>query len=166
MAPPIDRPTQGAAPSGALTVSIDAGYRVVSVNVFKNDEVRRPESLDRSFRAAYTAAVSARLAGRPERPVRTVRPTPVRPRVTFTRPTPEMLQRHRIRTESPRTRLPGTPGEVTGVSNNDCVSVTLDPAQPIGRIVADPGWLANAGLSSIASAITEAFQHAYDRRDH
>jgi hypothetical protein len=164
--PPQDRSSQGAAPSGALTVSIDDAYRVVGVNVFQHDEIRRPESLDLSFRAAYTAAVRARVAERPERPVRAVRPTAVGARLTFTRPTPEMLQRHRIRTESPRTRAPGAPGEVTGASDNDCVHVTLDPAQPIGRIVADPGWLANARLSSIASSITEAFQHAYDRRDH
>ena len=164
-----DGPTEGTDPTGALTVTIDPTNRVVDARVEEATAVRTPEGLAEAFAAAYATAVAARL--RQRRGSRAPRPEGHRPvavatRPVFRRPTPEQLERHRVRQESATRTRRGHPGEVEGVSGNDCVHVTLAPAQPTGTVTADRGWLANARTTNIASALVEAFTDAYDKRDH
>ena len=163
------RPSEGSDPSGAVSVTIDASYRVSDVRVVDRPEARTPDGLAQAVAGAYEAAMAARLerlrALRPPRPAGE-RPVPVATLLTVRRPTAEDLTRHRIRKESPTLPQHGDPGEVTGVSRNDCVHVTLPPAQPRGTVTADPGWLANAQTANIASALVEAFTDAYRQRDH
>lgn len=53
----------------------------------------------------------------------------------------------------------------TGASDNDCVHVRLDPASARGRLDdIDAGWLSQTTPDRLASAITEAFTHAYEKR--
>ena len=162
-----DEPADGTDPSGAVTVTIDPTNRVTAVRLSNDERIRTSAGLAEAFESAYSAALANRLkrsrAARPPRPA--TRPRAVATRPVFRRPTPEQLQRHRIRTETPRTAARSSPGQVVGVSANDCVQVTLAPAQSSGTVVADPGWLANASPSNIASAITEAFHAAYVERD-
>lgn len=152
----------------AATVTIDEAYRVVAVRLVEDEKIRSPEGLAETFAAAYTAALRAHLESmRRDRPLSTpgTRPRAVATLLTFERPTTEQLSRHRIREESrdlPRART----GDATGISTNDCVRVTLAPAQPIGPVDADRGWLAHAHLPNIAKAITEAFQAAYTEREN
>lgn len=163
-----DEPADGTDPSGAVTVTIDPTNRVTAVRVSEAEKIRTPAGLAEAFDEAYSAALAHRLASsRPARtPRSTSRPRAVATRPVFRRPTAEQLQRHRIRNETPRTTQRSSPGQVVGISANDCVQVTLAPAQTSGTVAADPGWLANAGPSNIASAITEAFNAAYAERDN
>jgi hypothetical protein len=163
-----DRPTEGTDRTGVLTVTIDPTNRVVGAQVSEGPDVRTPEGLALAFEAAYAAAVAARLQRREAREPRpeSQRPVAVATRPVFHRPTPEQLNRHRIRHESASRPRRGRPGQVEGVSGNDCVHVTLAPAQPTGTVMADRGWLANAQTVNIASALVEAFTDAYDKRDH
>ena len=154
-------------PSGSLTVTIGPTNRVRSVQIANATDLRSPGALASAVAAAYSAALTARSRRDPESPqVRRTRPRAVAVRPTFQRPSPEQLQRHRIRNESQpgERRAAGAVDE--GRSANGCVRVTLDPARSSGTVSADPGWLAHAGATSIAKAITEAFHHAYAERDH
>jgi hypothetical protein len=68
-------------------------------------------------------------------------------------------------------RLPDQPGAAStgphvGHSDNQCVTVTLDAAGPCGELGTDPGWLANAAASAVATAVQQAFAAAYEKRDH
>ncbi|MBA3781479.1 MAG: hypothetical protein H0X12_06440 [Nocardioides sp.] len=160
-------PAEGADPTGAITVTIGATRRVSAVRVSENATIRTPDGLAQTLAEAYSAALTAQLeASRRERPRRDPgqRPKPVATLPTFQRPTREQLSRHRIREES-RNIPRATPGDAVGISSNECVTVTLIPAQPVGPVTADAGWLANASLDNLASAITEAFQNAYTERD-
>lgn len=160
-------PAEGADSSGAVTIRIDGAHRLVGVRLSESANIRKPEALSQSFAEAYSAALAAQLeSARKDRPRREPgqRPRAVATEVTFQRPTLEQLSRHRVRLESrhlPRAHA----GVAMGVSSNKCVQVTLDPAQPVGEIVAEPGWLANASLDNLTRAITEAFQGAYSERD-
>ncbi len=155
--------SQGRDPSGSVAVTIGQTYRVRAVRILKVAEVRSPTALAAAFAAAHSAALKGR-SSRDERP-RTARPRAVAVRPTFRRPGRHDLERHRIRTETPRGERRATP-VIAGLSANRCVRVTLDPARSSGTVAADPGWLAQAGPSAISSAITEAFHHAYAERDN
>lgn len=156
--------------STSLRVTLDPAYRVVGVEVLRPDDVRTPERLSEAFTAAYRAAVvdetrtvaptasaSTQRAGQ--------RPAAVATLASYVPPSAELLQRHRIRTESaglPRRRHPGA---VVGRSRNECVTVELPPAATRGVLDVDAGWLAQASASHIGDAVTEAYQHAYSERD-
>ena len=160
-------PAEGVDGSGAVTVRIDGAHRVTAVRVSESANIRTPDALARTFAEAYSAALAAQLASaRPDRPKREPgqRPKPVATLPTFQRPTREQLSRHRIREESRQTARAMT-GDAVGVSSNECVQVSLAPAQPVGAVSADPGWLANASLDNLSRAVTEAFQNAYSVRD-
>lgn len=161
-----DQHGQGTSPSGAVTVTVDPRFRVTGLLLAEHDDIRRPASLARAFDAAYALAVASRSEpdGGPA-PAPGARPVAVATRPVFRRPTPEMLQRHRVREESPRRTTASHAGEVTGTSSNECVRVTLAPARPSGTVEADPGWLAHAARNQIVAAIIEAFEHAYAERD-
>lgn len=166
-APATRETADGVDPSGALTVTIDATHRVVSVRVSESVNVRTPDALARTFAEAYSAALTAQHANaRQDRPGREPgqRPKPIATLPTFQRPTREQLTRHRIREES-RHAPRASAAPAIGISSNECVEVSLAPAQPVGALTADPGWLANAALDNLARAITEAHENAYAVRD-
>ena len=43
--------------------------------------------------------------------------------------------------------------------------MTLDAGSADGTLSADPGWLANATAGQIGSAVTQAYEDAYRKRD-
>ncbi len=69
------------------------------------------------------------------------------------------------RTLSPHPTTQQEFGPTPGVSDNDCVRVTLDIASSHGVVDADAEWLANAAATNIASAVTQAYTDAYGKRD-
>ena len=162
-----DEPSMGSDRDGALTVTIDPTLRVQQVQVHSVDALRTPAQVRDAFEAAYHDALSRRLpdsddgqeAGTAERPVAR------RVRRISARPTRERLDRHQIRYRERNRPATHIRGEVTGTSQNDCVSVTLGPASPRGVLEVDPGWLATTVGSRLGGAITEAFHDAYARRD-
>lgn len=76
---------------------------------------------------------------------------------TTWRPDPDELGPHHFSYREPRADV--------GVSDNGCVTVTLDLAGPHGSLDADAGWLSTARTTRVSQAITEAFAHAYRERD-
>ena len=150
----------------SVQVTLDPPRRVAHVQVLRTEAVGTPEALDAAVTAAYRAALAAQRRtpdgrSRRERPVALATPVTLPPR------TPGSYDRHRVREASKAERASrrGTPGEVSGRSTNDCVTVTLGPASAAGRVGADPGWLRTATSSAISRAVTEAFAAAYAERD-
>lgn len=163
------QPTEGRDPSGAVSVTLDPAFRVIDVRISERPESRDPDELSRAFSTAYAVAMNThieRARGDEPPPASGARPVALAPVLTLRPPTAADLERHSIREESFTTTRRGNPGEVTGVSRNDCVHVTLPPAQPRGTITTDPGWLAHAQTANIASALVEAFADAYRQRDN
>ena len=160
-----DDPSTGQDPAGAVTVTVDAVLRVVAVDVHRADAVRDPAALRETIDAAYGAAVAARLP-RAEAVTRTGPPVARGLRLDVRRPTAEQLAAHRLRRQgaAEEPRGPRTTA-ATGVSDNDCLTVTLPPAGPRGLVDADPGWLAQAPASKIRAALVQAFAAAYTERD-
>jgi hypothetical protein len=163
-----DDPSDGNDPDNALTVTIDPTLRVVAINIHAIDKVRQPSAVTDACKAAYAAAIAARLPREePAQPDRD-QPRPVangEPIAFVTRPG-DLLNRHRSRRES-RLSAPASFGSraATGVSTNDCVTVDLPPANSSGTVTVDPGWLQNTTASNLAKAILEAFTDAYTKRD-
>jgi len=165
-----DEPSEGNDPDNALTVVIDPTLRVTAVHVHLVDKVRQPSALADAVKAAYAAAMAARLPKREstERSSRAPRSVASAAPVTIVpgQVRAEMLDRHRIRRESKLVAAaPFGFGEATGISGNECVTVTLPPASSSGAVSADPGWLQNASAANLAKAVAEAFTDAYQRRD-
>ena len=163
-----DEPASGDDPTGAVTVTVDPTDRVARVEVRSRDTIRRPEGLARAVDQAYRAAQLARIdalpgrhgsrgdlhvAGTGERPpVVAVRDVSGTGYVSTRRPSPE-------------TGRPEDFGPTSGVSDNDCVRVTLDVASSRGAVDAGADWLANATATNIGNAVTEAYADAYRKRD-
>ena len=160
-----DEPSTGTSSDGSLSVTIDPTLRVVSVQVHAVDQVRGSDALDAAVSTAYTAALAARLPAAEDRPDGSpaARPVARRVRRVSAAPTPARLNRHQSRYHQQPPLVRRTP--VTGVSDNECVTVTLGPAGPRGVVAADPGWLAQTSGPRLAVAVTEAFQDAHTRRD-
>lgn len=161
-----DQGSTGTDPERSLIVSVDPTNRVERVHVSDVERVRTPAELRSALGAAYTNALDERLAR--TRPVDTDKPRPVVARTPVrVRPvTPEMLNRHRIRTDQGGRRPTVRRWrQEFGASDNDCVTVALPPASSSGEIDADPGWLQNATAANLGVAITQAFTAAYRRRD-
>jgi hypothetical protein len=163
-----DDPSDGNDPDNALTITIDPTLRVSAVNIHAIDKVRQPSALAKACKAAYAAALAARLPRMEPGGGGRAAPRPVAnggPIAFVTRPG-DLLHRHRTRRES---RLDASPAfgsrEATGVSSNGCVAVDLPPANSFGSVTAEPGWLLNATASNLAKAVLEAFTDAYTKRD-
>jgi DNA-binding protein YbaB len=149
---------------GAISVSLDPRLRVTGVQVHSVELLRDPARLEEAVAAAYTAALSAQL------PPETAAPAlaQLRPRrhtLTVRKPTPELLDRHEIRVRDHLEPRTPRPHEVTGRSDNECVSVTLPVTGGRGRLQVDPGWLQQTNGTRLGAAITEAYAAAYARRD-
>jgi hypothetical protein len=162
-----ERPRQAASGSddtGTLTVRID------DRGLFTGIEVRTlPEQLRASdaFATAFDQALTAAHAnayppapvppdGRPVRARRVRRPerVPLRPIV-------EEAVRHR---DHAAVRSRPRPAREHGVSDNDCVTVTLDLTGPTGHVEVDQAWLPTAATAKIAAAVEQAFAAAYQER--
>ena len=172
-----DRPVTGRDETGTLLVTVDPTRRIVGVSSGRLDEaLRRPAGLAHAVRRAHTDAVmdGIELALRDQGRI-----DPTAPRRTHAVPAgppPSMAELHPdfgyvpVDLELFRS-LPTRPegratGPHTGVSDNACVTVTLDGAGPCGDVEADPGWLANAAPAAVAAAVHQAFSAAYEKRDH
>lgn len=164
-----DEPSEGTDPGQTLTVTIDPTHRVSGVQIHNLDPLRSPAALSGAFDAAYAEALAARRtdpapAARPEGQLPVARPL----QLSVMPVTPDMLNRHSIRTETKFNPSRAGHGyrEEVGISNNTCVSATVRPASPVGPIEVDAGWLQNARASNVANAIVEAFTDAYSKRDN
>ena len=171
-----DRPVTGQDETGTVLVTVDPTRRVVGVASGRLDEsLRRPAGLAHAVRRAHTDAVmdgielGLRAQGR-------VDPrAPRRSRAFAPGPPPSMAALHpdfgyTTVDEALFRSLSGRPGarrggRTVGISDNQCVTVTLDAAGPCGDVDADPGWLANAGPAAVATAVQQAFTAAYEKRD-
>ncbi|WP_182524368.1 hypothetical protein [Nocardioides dongkuii] len=167
---PDQQTASGLDDEGCLSVTVDGADRVVEVHVVTDaPRLRRPDGLRAAVdEAARAARVARRDAGRPDVAVGSGMPEAVRathqPVVavqnwmgTGWRPDPADLVPHHYDTDDL--------GPTTGVSDNDCVSVTLGLASAGGIVTADPGWLANARTSHLERAVLQAFDQAYRKRD-
>ena len=155
--------------TGSLAVTLDAGNRVSHLTLLAvPDVLRQPASLaaavDHAFRQAILLRLRSSRRHRPGPGALTAR-EPRRPAVD--RPAPDLRPGRgpsetvlRAGTAPPDHDL--TP---VGVSDNTCVTVTLDAAGSNGRVEAEPGWLAQASAAHISSALLQAFRAAYERRD-
>lgn len=167
-----DEPTEGTDPEQTITVTIDPTLRVTDVQIHRMDPLRQPDALTKAFRAAYAAAIAARLPheAEAERPRAADRPRPVATAAPITAsaaPPPELFTGQRRRERTPHPTLTGHPAHAaTGTSANACVTVDLPPASTAGTLTADQGWLQHATSANVAKAIVEAFVHAYSRRDN
>lgn len=154
----------GEDPSGAITVHVDEKGLVREVRLGTlPDELREADRLTLAFGQALTrahanayppapppAGAEVVRARRPQRPER----ASIRPLVE------EALRRGHQPVATGRRPIGGE----TGVSRNDCVSVTLDRTGPSGAPTFDQGWLRQAIEKNVAAAITEAFTAAYEKR--
>lgn len=154
----------GSDETGTLTVHIDERGLVIGVDVRTLPEgLRVADGFATAFDQALTAAhgnayppapvapdgepIRARRVRRPER-------VPLRPIV-------EEAMRRR---EHAPVRSRRVAGRETGVSDNECVSVTLDRTGPTGRVEVDQTWLPTAATTNIAAAVEQAFAAAYEAR--
>ncbi|GAB3256759.1 hypothetical protein [Nocardioides dilutus] len=162
-----DEPSTGAAPDGSVRVTIDPLLRVVAVQVHVADGLRTDASLNQALAGAYRNALATRVTPSPDALPPDALPGAPRPvarrvRRVSARATPERLERHQVRHQPRSSARLSRP--VTGRSDNDCVTVTLAPANPRGVVTADPGWLAQTTAPRLSGALTEAFLDAYSRR--
>ena len=151
-------------PTGSVTVAIDADNRLVGVVVNRVDGIRTPADLTTAVSTAHRIAVVdgyvAALAGLADGC--TAGGAFDGPQA---RAPPRAAQPARGARPVARRWAPGRHvGIVTGASDNDCVSVELVVAQPVGVVGAEPGWLANAAANHIAAAVVQAFRRAYQER--
>lgn len=174
-----DAPMTGADRTGRVLVTLDPTNRVTSVTLTGlPDELRTPTALARAVGEGYDAALrdkvlaadperattsrplpEVRRLRRPPRPPRPVRPEdggPDRPL-----PSPAVVEERRAQ----RGRVARSHADCTGVSDNDCVTVTVPPGIPRGEIDADPGWLRHAAAQQVAAALTQAYADSYRKRD-
>lgn len=151
----------------SVVVDIDANGVVTDVVVRSSlpDRLRVPSAMTAAFDEALTAAhanayppAEVPADGTPVRARRVQRPPRTRP----LREIVEESQRdpHRATVARPRTLEPST-----GMSQNQCVEVTLDRTGPTGEVSFDAGWLANAHARNLSQAIKEAFDAAYAARE-
>jgi len=171
------RPVTGQDETGTLLVTVDPTRRIVGVSSGRlDDRLRRPDGLAHAVRRAHTDAVmdaielGLRAQGR-------IDPSQPRQNHAFAAgPAPSVAELHPDFGHAPVDMelfrsLPGhssasSTGPHVGHSDNQCVTVTLDAAGPCGELGTDPGWLANAAASAVATAIHQAFAAAYEKRDH
>lgn len=157
-----------------IRVELKDQFRFERVDIRSLDtELRRDETLVSAFDRAFSDAISREIDNSSESSTKQARvagdrPAPAGPELRSAPPLPDTTGRE------PRWDLinAGTGArdaqvdlQALGRSRNDCVHVRLDPASSRGRIVfVDQGWLSQSTASTLASAITEAFQDAYDKR--
>ncbi len=163
-----DESASGDDPSGAVTVTVDPTDRVIAVTVRDRDAIRSTEGLRQAVELAFQAARMHRLgvhtpSGKPSGPLTVDSGPSPRPILLVT----DESDRH---VPQPRDRSGPTVaqrdfGPTSGVSDNDCVTVTLDVASSHGTVDADQGWLSTALPTKIGDAITQAFAQAYGKRD-
>lgn len=153
-------------PTGSLLVSVDDRGRVVRVDVAVLDEsLRTSGALDAAVARAHLTALVHR---RPERTAtlpRAAAPGPRPPRIRLTNPWTEGRDIEMPDFEWARQVNDAAPGRVAGVSDNECITVTLAPGSVSGGVVADDGWLRRAESRNVAAALTQAFASAYRKRD-
>jgi hypothetical protein len=147
-----------------VTVHIDDRGLFTGVDVRTLPEALRDAhgfatAFDQALTAAHGNAYPAAPVspdGEPVRPRRVRRPerVPLRPIV-------EEAMRHR---EHVPVRSRRVAGRETGVSDNECVTVTLDQTGPTGRVEVDQTWLPTAATTNIAAAVEQAFAAAYEAR--
>lgn len=153
--------------TGSVVVDIDDNGVVTDVVVSPSlpDHLRVPAAMTAAFDEALTNAHANAYPpaevppdGSPVRARRVQRPLRTRP----LREIVEESQRdpHRAAVARPRTLEPST-----GISQNECVEVTLDRTGPTGRVSFDAGWLPNAQARNLSQAIREAFDAAYAARE-
>lgn len=166
-----DRPVSAEDRESTIRATVDPTGRVLDVAVLAASRVQTPDdlrsALDDALRAARAALANGGRAPAPRDPHREL-PTaqgPGRREIqsianwmgTGWRPDPASLRVHAFETRD----LSPT----QGISDNQCVTVTLDIASTQGAIDVDPGWLRQAEPANIGRALTQAFTDAYRKRD-
>lgn len=165
--------TWGASPPASteanLEVTLADRGRIARVDVRSlPDPARRPQVFNEAFQEAVSRARSATRPAAPGvvgpdgrvRAARVVAPP--------SRPLRELVE-EAIATRDPHRRPVGSgdapEGRVTGTSDNDCVTVVLDPSGPGGELEIDAGWLSHAARQSVGAAVQQAFTAAYEIRE-
>lgn len=171
-------PAPSATSTAAVGVSLDTSRQVSAVTVRAlPEELRTPDGLQAALHRAYLDAVGARLderlgssgATRGEKPVARSARTPGPPRSERYGHVPheelvEFWKRPPAEQPAPTTRETRETRE-SGVSANGCVRLTLHTTDHFADIDIDPGWLRTANVSSVATAVLEAFADAYTQRN-
>ncbi|MBJ7359406.1 hypothetical protein [Nocardioides sp.] len=157
----------------AVDVTLDANRQIAGVVIRAlPDELRSPDGLKAALHRAYLDAVGARLderlgstgRSRGERPVARADRTPAPPRSERYGHVPhDELVEFWKRPTALEPRDPGA--RDTGSSSNGCVHLTLHTTDHFADIDVDPGWLRTANVSSVATAVLEAFADAYTTRN-
>lgn len=158
----------GAAPGGSpIQVDLDRHGRVVTVNVLRlTEDLRTSTGLDEAFQKALARRRSDELPAAPPVVDASGRIQVARTTVPARRPLRELVREAMLHdTSVPTARSTTLIGGERGVSENDCLTVVLDPAGQGGDLEADPGWLRQAAASKVGAAITQAFDAAYRERD-
>jgi hypothetical protein len=167
-------PATGTDATGTITVTVDPTNRITHVAVAGSaDQVRDPERLSEAIDQAAGAARTARLrASRPAAfaPAAAARRRPVARRFEATA---RAVENYQETGRVPSGALRGLSSHfvehdlepAVGISDNECVVVTLGLASSHGRVEVDRAWLANARSASIGPAVTQAFANAYRKQD-
>jgi hypothetical protein len=156
----------------AVVVSLDASRQVSGIAIRAlPDDLRTPDGMKSALHRAYLDAVTALLderlgstgTPRAERPVARAARTPAPPRSERYGHVPheELVEFWKRPVREPRDPV----ARETGASTNGCVHVTLRTTDHFADIDLDPGWLRTANVSSVATAVLEAFADAYTKRN-
>lgn len=168
-----DAPASSTDPTGSVTVTIDPTNRLTGVAIGAlPEELRESSALSAAVDHAFQAAIleRIRLAKGPAAEANQRRRIPTARRLEKRwRPLDNILESGRPFVApdfaAARTRRHQVVRAVRGISDNQCVAVTLDLGGSRGELEFDPGWLRQARATNIAAAITEAFTDAYQNRD-
>ena len=170
-----DSPVTGQDETGTLFVTVDPTRRIVGVASGRLDEsLRRPDGLAHAVRRAHTDAVMDAIELGLRAQDRIDPQAPRRNHAAPAGPPPSVAELHPDFGYAPvdmelfrslEGRASGPRGPAVGISDNQCITVTLDASGPCGDVETDPGWLANAAPAAVAAAVQQAFTAAYEKRD-
>lgn len=153
-------PQTGSDPSGSMILTMDAAARVVGVEIKDAADLRQPSVLATAFREAFFSADNSRALAS----------------VSNSPELPDILRRgrsilngeYRFETKRPR-RHDDSPEDgagsgntwLNGTSSNGYFRVRVPNQFGYPSVEVDPVWLSSAPESSLARAILEALQDAY-----
>ena len=163
-------PATGLDQSGRVSVTVDPTDRVIDVRIVSDaPEIRQPEGLrvavDQAARAARLARVDAlrpaRARGRERPQAARTKEQPVVAVQRLDGPAGRRTPPAWSRTTTTRRTWARRRGSPTTTAS----PVTVGIASSSGVVTADAGWLANARVSAVEQAITQAYEQAYRKRD-
>lgn len=163
------KPTTATDSQTGVGSTIDPTNRVVGTHVTRlTDDLRHGPTLATAVDRAYRAAVLTRMAASDSDDRRRREPPTARQASAEWIPLDDILESGREFVppdfHAARNRRRTFRAD-EGISRNECVTVVLDLGGSNGSLTFDNGWLRQAEAANVASAITQAFQDAYRKRD-